>query len=1170
VSLRSRSRLLSAVLVLTILAALLPGAPAMAETTEPPLTLSAAIASLQAYGIVDKKPQEELRLSDTITRAEVAKVLGAALKAQTEAQAAIEPAFPDTDGHWANGWVAVVRSRGLFLGRPDGHFYPQSPVTYAEVLTVLLRLTGRSQEAAADWPWGAINEAIRLGMVPSDLSLGGRWQEPAPRRDVFRLTAIAVGRIPVLGTRKTLLQNLHDAVPPTLVLSGFPKVTSERVPLLTGEAGDAVTVLVGGKVASLQPGGTFSVQYPLQAGENAIPVAAIDGAGNRTESSASITFQVLARVAIEPSTVPAAVAVPFSIPVLLYDSQGRAAVADVVTWSFDGLAFTYDEATKRFTPKKPGQYQVKARVDGYEAYATVVVAGPPAAVDLQISSPTLVAGGLPAAITVRVLDAEGRLNTAGNQTLTLATVPTGVATLDQMSVTAKNGQAVVYLAPGSILGGIGVQARLSAGGKQITSPVLPVSIEQRRFAGIRLETVPAYVEPAAGRNVTVIATAVDQTGAPVPVPDDVTVTLRSGNSAVLRAQSGTALIKAGTSTSDFGGQNATFVTVGGAGTAQVLGSAGAVAVKPAAVTADRADEVARLEVRVVQPVAMADSLSAAVVAVARVDAQGRVVTYNRSPVVLLSPSTSLTISPLSDTGGVATFAIRSGQAGRVALTAGMPGRADMNSQPAELAFVQSSAPAAQPAVLAASNTVKAGEATTVYVALRDSSGGAKPNPGPALTYLLQASGGATLSRSEVVIPSGATRTEDVVLNAPAVATSIAVTATLVGGKSIQAAQISVQPASGQPGTPTASGPNLVVIGPTAGRDVVAGEDTRFVIQARDGNQVRNGAYAFGLKVKLNGVELSEMPPNLSVSFGRSGVLGIVGRTTQGQAEVWVRYEGTGTVELVPVPAATSTNAWDQFGTRGTALATTGMQAIAARVAYKAGPLDHLQVAVDPSLGGSAVASVLAAKGRTVNVRLKPVDAFGNVAANSCSATLTRLTATPADSLAIRLGWADTVEHSTPVTSLGYAEFTIVVKSDQPATSEWMPALVCGKTTVTAPNIRLFTTMGLAPAPVIEYLGGNVSGTAGVRNGDQYLNVRMAQMPLVTSPVELVVYDGDSVIGRFGPVYLNQSDPAKRTVSIPKSKLGGINRALPIKVRVNTGADVGDASPAMTVYFTSAN
>jgi hypothetical protein len=1165
---RQRPWIVALLLLFSLLLTLLPGVAVVAAQTDPPLSQRGAVLALQAYEIVDRRPESQMRLGDPITRAEMAKVLGAALGEGALAERSLTPAaFPDTEGHWANGWITVARSRGLFLGRPDGLFYPEAPVTHAEALTALLRLTGRSQEAGRDWPWGAIITALNVGLLPRDVSLEGRFNEPATRGDLFRYTAIAVGRVPLADTGKTLLQTLRDQTPPLLALTGFPKTTSQRSIVVRGESGDAVSVSVMGKAVDVLGDGTFSVAVDLEPGENLLPVVAMDGAGNRAEATAAIHYEQLVRLEFAASVIEAAVGHSFLPEVLRVNASGRSIPAENPSWAYDTGALSRDEATGRFSPKQPGEFTLRAMLEGKEAVARVVVAGEPAALELSIDHATLAAGGAPTAVRIRVVDQFGRLNPAGTHNVQVSTVPTNVATLDMPSVATREGKAVVYLAPGINPGGFGLQAKVM-GAKPIESALMPVSVEVRRLSGIKLQTVPANFEPARGLTISITAIAVDQMGAPMTLNEDLSVTLQSSNQDVLSLSPATAIIRAGSSTSEFGGQNAMGKSNGGAGTAMVQGVARSLQVEPATVSAASAGRVARLEVDVLQEVALADDLSATIVAVIKRDAAGVVVAGDRTPVVLIPRAGNVSITPLSDAGGVTTFALRSSTAGRVTVTAGLPGRPELNSATAGLAFVQAAGRGGRATLKFGAASVRAGEAVSVHAALVGNSGAPLPNPGPPLIFTVQSGAGGALSGTELVIPPGATHSEDLSLNVAQSARSVSLSASL-GGRPVAPAFISILPPLVGPVQPV-TGLQLVAIGPGAERSPAAGEESRFVVQARSGGQLQRGSYAFKLQVKLDGQVLTQLPPNLKVTMGKRSVMDSVLRTTVGEAEIWVDYTGIGVVELVPVKQPITYLAYDQWGVQGQANSTDTFPTMTpGRVTYVPGPLHRLDVSVDPGLGGSLQAIIRASRGRQAQVRLAPVDPYGNPAGTSCVASLTRLTGLPADSLVIRAGSADVAEHSLSVDSSGAAIFTIVALTDRVAWSEWAPRVVCGTRTLTiAENVRISTTLNLAQTPEFEFAGGDVSGEGSVKRNDDYLRIRIKQGASDLQAAEVLVYDGDTLLGRYGPVNPGQSDQASRTINIPKADLGTNSRSFGLRLRLNSGADVSEMSDFRWVYYTT--
>ena len=46
--------------------------------------------------------------------------------------------FPDTKGHWAEGYIDALAMEGVINGMPDGTFEPESYVTREQFLKMLL------------------------------------------------------------------------------------------------------------------------------------------------------------------------------------------------------------------------------------------------------------------------------------------------------------------------------------------------------------------------------------------------------------------------------------------------------------------------------------------------------------------------------------------------------------------------------------------------------------------------------------------------------------------------------------------------------------------------------------------------------------------------------------------------------------------------------------------------------------------------------------------------------------------------------------------------------------------------------------------------------------------------------------------------------------------------
>jgi hypothetical protein len=138
-----------------------------------------AIEALVALDVIDGYEDGTFRPEKTITRAELAKVLVEAL-GYGKLVAGATSNFTDTQGHWANGYVAIAAGTGLVIGYPNGTFLPDKAVTYDEALTMVVRALGYTDASLKGiWPTNYKVKAIDLDltddvvMAKADADRGG-------------------------------------------------------------------------------------------------------------------------------------------------------------------------------------------------------------------------------------------------------------------------------------------------------------------------------------------------------------------------------------------------------------------------------------------------------------------------------------------------------------------------------------------------------------------------------------------------------------------------------------------------------------------------------------------------------------------------------------------------------------------------------------------------------------------------------------------------------------------------------------------------------------------------------------------------------------------------------------------------------------------------------------
>lgn len=273
--------LLALLQVLLLMATLVT--PAAAES--PPPVSPSLIELLQQYGIVKGDETGNLNLTKPITRAEMITIMVRAQGKEIDAQAYRGWAtFSDARGHWAEGYITYAAAAGLVKGDGNGRVRPDESITYAEALTLILRLVGK-EPAGGDWPLNVLFKVVDLKLMPPGIT-AATVHEPAVRGLVFGSLAQALTTIRT-PDGKTFLQANLDAVPPTISLARLPASTQEASLRVTGTVKDAASVTVNGKAATIS-GSQFVSDVQLEYGANRITAVATDLAGNTATAVASV------------------------------------------------------------------------------------------------------------------------------------------------------------------------------------------------------------------------------------------------------------------------------------------------------------------------------------------------------------------------------------------------------------------------------------------------------------------------------------------------------------------------------------------------------------------------------------------------------------------------------------------------------------------------------------------------------------------------------------------------------------------------------------------------------------------------------------------------------------------------------------------------------------------
>lgn len=126
----------------------------------------AAVSALVELGVVNGYKDDTYRAENVITRAELAKLL--VIASGLEGAADLNKGgtkFTDVaSDHWATGFINVATQYGYVNGYPDGTFKPDDTVTYAEAVTMAIRVLGYKSvvESRGTWPTNYIAKATEL------------------------------------------------------------------------------------------------------------------------------------------------------------------------------------------------------------------------------------------------------------------------------------------------------------------------------------------------------------------------------------------------------------------------------------------------------------------------------------------------------------------------------------------------------------------------------------------------------------------------------------------------------------------------------------------------------------------------------------------------------------------------------------------------------------------------------------------------------------------------------------------------------------------------------------------------------------------------------------------------------------------------------------------------
>lgn len=195
-----------------------------------------AVARLEQLKVLEGYPDGTFKPANTITRAEFAAVVVRVKGLEAAAQAAKgTTVFTDVPAtNWASGYVNIASKMNFVKGMGDGTFAPNSPVTYEQAVTMVIRALGYepAAEARGGYPYGYLIVANENGLLDAVKGVQGL---PAPRGLVAQLVdnALEIPQMIQVGygaQTKWVVSGTEDTEERLLLDDlGFAKIAKERV-----------------------------------------------------------------------------------------------------------------------------------------------------------------------------------------------------------------------------------------------------------------------------------------------------------------------------------------------------------------------------------------------------------------------------------------------------------------------------------------------------------------------------------------------------------------------------------------------------------------------------------------------------------------------------------------------------------------------------------------------------------------------------------------------------------------------------------------------------------------------------------------------------------------------------------------------------------------------------
>ena len=191
---RKTSKIMSLVLALAMVFTLMAGA----FTDDDKIENTKAVNTVTALGIINGYTDGSFRPENTVTRAEMAKMMFVLRTGSDDASyyaKDMTDTFADTAGTWSNGYVKYCQAYGIVSGKSSTVFAPNAAVTTAEAAKMLLVYSGHDVQkdglTGAQWKENALKLADKDGLL---VSVNTKPDDALPRQYAAQMIYNAISK----------------------------------------------------------------------------------------------------------------------------------------------------------------------------------------------------------------------------------------------------------------------------------------------------------------------------------------------------------------------------------------------------------------------------------------------------------------------------------------------------------------------------------------------------------------------------------------------------------------------------------------------------------------------------------------------------------------------------------------------------------------------------------------------------------------------------------------------------------------------------------------------------------------------------------------------------------------------------------------------------------------